>query len=120
MSPEKQFIKNYNASDYEVPLTTVDMAIFSIIDQQLHVLLLKRDALPEKDKLALPGGFIDLKNDNDLEETALRKLYEKTGVELPYLEQVESIGNGSRDPRGWSVTILYFALIDITKINKSY
>jgi len=41
-----------------------------------------------------------------------RKLIEKTGIETPYLEQVESIGNASRDPRGWSVTLLYFALID--------
>lgn len=118
MSPEKQFLKDYKVNDYDVPLTTVDMAIFSIIDKKLNVLLLSRDAFPEKDKLALPGGFIDLKNDNGLEETALRKLKEKTGVKLPYLEQVESMGNGSRDPRGWSVTILYFALIDITKINK--
>jgi len=115
---EKQFLKAYKVSDYDVPLTTVDMGIFSIIDKQLNVLLLNRDAFPEKGKLALPGGFIDLKNDTDLKATALRKLQEKTGVKLPYLEQVESVGSAERDPRGWSVTILYFALIDMNKINK--
>lgn len=118
MSPEQKFLHEYKISDYDVPLTTVDMAIFSIIDKKLNVLLLNRDAFPEKEKLALPGGFIDLQNDSDLEATALRKLKEKTGVKLPYLEQVESIGGAKRDPRGWSVTILYFALIDISNINK--
>lgn len=118
MSPEKKFLKAYKINDFEVPLTTVDMGIFSIIDKKLNVLLLSRDNFPEKDKLALPGGFIDIKNDIDLEATALRKLQEKTGVKLPYLEQVESVGSASRDPRGWSVTILYFALIDINKIDK--
>ena len=118
MSKEKQFLEDYKISDYDVPLTTVDMGIFSIIDKRLNVLLLDRGAYPEKGRLALPGGFVNLKEDSDLEATALRKLHEKTGVNLAYLEQVESVGNANRDPRGWSVTILYFALIDINKINK--
>lgn len=118
MSENRLYLKNYDIHDYDIPLMTVDMGIFSIIDKQLNILLLNRDNLPEKDKLALPGGFVNLKKDANLEETALRKLKKKTGVELPYLEQVESIGNAKRDPRGWSVTILYFALIDSHKINK--
>ena len=118
MPKEKQFLESYKISDYDVPLTTVDMGIFSIIDKKLNVLLLNREAYPEKGRLALPGGFVNLKEDSNLEATALRKLKEKTGVKLAYLEQVESIGNANRDPRGWSVTILYFALIDINKINK--
>jgi len=118
MQTEKEFLEAYKISDYDTLLTTVDMAIFSIINQELNVLILSRDSFPEKDKLALPGGFIDLKKDVDLKATALRKLQEKTGVKLPYLEQVESVGNATRDPRGWSVTILYFALIDINTINE--
>ncbi|MEE9327334.1 MAG: NUDIX domain-containing protein [Cocleimonas sp.] len=115
---ENQFLENYKSSDFDVPLTTVDMAIFSIIDRKLQILLVSRDSLPEKDNIALPGGFIDLKNDIDLDQTALRKLHEKTGVKLSYLEQVETVGNSKRDPRGWAVTILYFALIDATKIDQ--
>lgn len=49
--------------------------------------------------------------DSDLDATAKRKLYLKTGVHAPCLEQVESIGNASRDPRGWSTTVLYMALL---------
>ena len=40
-----------------------------------------------------------------------RKLAEKTSVKTPYLEQFCSYGNKTRDPRGWSVTTVYFALI---------
>ena len=110
---------SYNIHDYDVPLTTVDIAIFAIIEQKLHVLMLKRATEPELDLWALPGGFINLQHDIDLEQCAKRKLQEKTGVNAPYLEQVMSIGNATRDPRGWSVTILYFALLDYQKVNLS-
>jgi ADP-ribose pyrophosphatase YjhB (NUDIX family) len=49
--------------------------------------------------------------------TAYRKLVEKTGIASPYLEQVASVSNAKRDPRGWAVTILYFALIDFSATN---
>jgi len=92
----------------------VDLAIFSIRDRGLHVLLVSRpnsDSEPFPGQWALPGGFIDIEVDADLEACALRKLEEKTGVAAPYLEQVGSWGSALRDPRGWSVTHLYFALI---------
>ena len=118
MITDSEYLKTYNLHDYDVPLLTVDMGIFSVIDKKLKILLLNRDNPPQMNKLALPGGFVNPNKDLDLEATALRKLKKKTGVDLSYLEQVESIGNPTRDPRGWSVTILYFALIDINNINE--
>ena len=99
------------------PLATVDLAIFSVADDALHVLLVKR--ADSKDELfpghwALPGGFVDVEGDKDLEHCALRKLKEKTGVDAPYLEQVGSWGNAVRDPRGWSATHVYLALLGKT------
>ncbi|MCI0347520.1 MAG: DNA mismatch repair protein MutT, partial [Chloroflexi bacterium] len=47
----------------------------------------------------------------DLEAAARRKLREKTGVRSPYLEQLGSFGDARRDPRGWSATHVYFALL---------
>lgn len=108
---EREFIKGYNVHDYDVPLMTVDMAIFTIRKNKLHVLLVKRSQHPSMGRWALPGGFIDLKKDHQLADTARRKLKEKTGVDTPYLEQVETFGSDQRDPRGWSVTVAYFALI---------
>jgi 8-oxo-dGTP diphosphatase len=66
---------------------------------------------PFPGKWALPGGFIDAARDSDLEACARRKLVEKTGIDPPYLEQLGSVGNATRDPRGWSVTHVYFALM---------
>ncbi|QER40434.1 NUDIX hydrolase [Acinetobacter suaedae] len=112
---EQEYLAQYQKTDYDTPLFTVDMAIFSVAKGQLQVLMIQRSNFPEKGKWALPGGFVDLKTDPDLMATAHRKLQEKTGIQLPYLEQVETIGNLHRDPRGWSITSLYFALIDFEK-----
>jgi ADP-ribose pyrophosphatase YjhB (NUDIX family) len=100
--------------DFPRPLTTVDVAILSIRDGRLCALLVKRPSGPGEPfpgRWALPGGFVDVARDRDLEACALRKLREKTGYAAPYLEQVESRGDAKRDPRGWSATHLYFALI---------
>ena len=108
---EREFLRHYNIHDYAVPLTSVDLVIFTIRDQQLQVLLVQRGEHPFKGRWSLPGGFIDIKRDRDLEATALRKLHAKTGLNTPYLEQLQGFGNSSRDPRGWSTTFVYFALI---------
>ncbi|GAA3931182.1 NUDIX hydrolase [Litoribacillus peritrichatus] len=108
---EQEFLSSYSIHDFDVPLVSVDMSIFSIIDDELQVLLVKRADYPEKGKWALPGGFIDLKQDSTLDDTAQRKLRDKTGVDTPYLEQVGTVGAMNRDPRGWSVTVAYMALI---------
>ncbi len=113
---EKEFLKNYDIHDFDVPLCTVDMSIFSLIDGELNVLLVHRDEHPSKGKWALPGGFIDLKKDKSTKAAAHRKLKEKTGLASGYLEQVETIGSPKRDPRGWSLTVLYYALVDISRV----
>ena len=100
--------------DFPRPLSTVDVAIFAIRDERLHVLLVQRKDEPGEpypNLWALVGGFVDMDQDASLEACALRKLREKTGVASPYLEQLGSWGGKSRDPRGWSITHAYFALI---------
>lgn len=100
--------------DFERPLTTVDVVIFSVRDEALQVLVVRRPAgkaEPFPGAWALPGGFIDTKQDQDLAACAMRKLREKTGIDAPYLEQLGSFGNATRDPRGWSATHVYFALM---------
>lgn len=99
---------------FERPLASVDLAIFAVADGLLHVLLVRRpdsEDEPFPGQWALPGGFVDVLLDKDLEQCALRKLKRKTGVEAPYLEQVGSWGSAARDPRGWSATHVYLALL---------
>jgi len=100
--------------DFPRPLTTVDVVIFSVATDQLRVLLVKRPddpAEPFPNAWALPGGFVDVGRDVSLEACARRKLQEKTAVKSPYLEQLGSWGSVGRDPRGWSSTHAWFALI---------
>jgi ADP-ribose pyrophosphatase YjhB (NUDIX family) len=111
---EQEFLKHYNIHDFDVPLVSIDVAIFTLIENQLKVLLVQRNEHPHKGRWSLPGGFIDVAGDRDLTAAAIRKLREKTGVKTPYVEQVASVGGPDRDLRGWSVTILHMALIPYT------
>lgn len=96
------------------PLASVDVAIFTLDDDALRVLLVQRPREPGEPfpgQWALPGGFVDVERDEDLRACAARKLREKTGVAAGYLEQLGSWGGATRDPRGWSATHAYFALV---------
>jgi 8-oxo-dGTP diphosphatase len=99
---------------FPLPYTTVDVVIFTVLDDVLQVLLVQRPdsgAEPHPGRWALPGGFVDVDLDADLEACARRKLKDKTGLVSPYLEQLGSWGSARRDPRGWSATHVYFALL---------
>jgi 8-oxo-dGTP diphosphatase len=109
-----------NQLNFERPLTTVDVVIFSVLDERMHVLLVKRPLgrdEPFPGAWALPGGFVDVDKDVSLEACARRKLLDKTGVKSPYLEQLGSWGGLVRDPRGWSATHAYFALLPASAVH---
>lgn len=96
---------------FERPLVTIDVVILKLRDGRLEALLMRRGAEPFLGRWALPGGYIHPEEDVDLDAAARRILAEKTGVETPYLEQLQGFGNATRDPRGWTATFAYFALI---------
>ncbi|MBZ4194608.1 MAG: NUDIX hydrolase [Candidatus Contendobacter sp.] len=99
------------ASQSEKPFFSVDLVIFTIREECLQVLLVKRAEAPFKGRWALPGGFLEPGRDDSIEVCAMRRLIEKTGVQTPYLEQMKTYGSCNRDPRGWTATTVYFALI---------
>lgn len=92
------------------PSVTVDLVIFTIADDDLKVLLIRRGAEPYKDCWALPGGFVEI--DESLEDAAARELREEAGVTSVYLEQLYTFGDPERDPRGRVISVSYFALVD--------
>lgn len=100
--------------DYPKPAVTVDIVIFTVKDNDLQVLLVKRGVEPAKGMWALPGGFV--KMDESLEYAAKRELEEETGVKDVYLEQLYSFGDPKRDSRGRVITIAYMALINSDKV----
>jgi ADP-ribose pyrophosphatase YjhB (NUDIX family) len=113
---EQSFLNNYDAAEFDSPLCSVDMTIFTVLQDRLHILLVKRSIHPAKGEWALPGGVVDTAKDDCLEATAVRKLKDRTGIVAPYLEQVTTVGNRNRDPRHWSLSVLYFALMPIDGI----
>lgn len=108
---EKAFLAQYDPTVFDRPNNAVDSVIYTVFEGHLHVLLMKREHHPFQGYWSLIGGYVDLAHDETLEDTARRKLVEKTGVATPYLEQFYTFGGKDRDPRGWSVTTVYFALI---------
>jgi len=101
--------------EYPHPAVTTDIVVFTIHDEQLKLLLIKRKLVPFKGQWALPGGFVAL--NEDIDECAKRELAEETGVKNVYLEQLRTYGDPKRDPRERVITIAYFALIASEKIN---
>ena len=95
---------SYDINEFKNPLFTVDSVLFTVKDDALKVLMVKRANEPFIGSWGLPGGFVDVDSDTNTDVTALRKLEEKTSVAPQYLEQLRSFSGIDRDPRGFSVT----------------
>jgi len=97
-------------------LVAIDCIIFGFDGQDLKILLIQRGMEPEKGKWSLMGGFIQ--PDEGFESAAERILKQLTGLEGVYLEQLNAFGNPSRDPLERTISVAYFALIDIHQYEK--
>lgn len=91
---------------------TVDIVVVRIVNGQKEILLIQRKNEPFKNQWALPGGFVD--NHEDLITAARRELEEETSVKVFDLQQIKAYGNPHRDPRGYMVSVAYFATVDAT------
>ena len=94
--------------DWPRPMVTVDAAVFAFGDGKAKLLLIQRKHEPFQDHWALPGGFVEM--DEDLPEAAARELAEETGLKDIPLEQLHTFGRPGRDPRGRTITIVYFGM----------
>ena len=101
--------------EFERPGLTVDCVIFGLdLDtEKLNVLLIERDLKPFAGMWAVPGGFVH--KGESLEEAATRELREETGITDVFLEQLFTFGAPKRDPRGWVVSVAYYALVSPDK-----
>lgn len=98
---------------------TVDVVLFTLKDEQLHVVLTRRAKAPFKGVLALPGGYVHAQEDVDSLTAAARVLRAKAGLVAPYLEQLSTYADSTRDPRGWSVSIAYYALVPLELLDSA-
>ncbi|MGE5628460.1 MAG: NUDIX hydrolase [Solirubrobacterales bacterium] len=123
---EDEFLKEYNPEIYKKPSFTVDMLIFTVMEEEkenyrrlpkksLKILLVKRGDHPYLGKWALPGGFISV--EEGLDDAANRVLRNETNIQDIYMEQLYTFGEVHRDPRTRVISTSYMALIDYKSLN---
>ena len=110
--------KTYDIRKYERPSVTVDIILFTMKEDDLKVLLIKRGNWPYKGKWAIPGGFIKMKE--ALKRSAAREIKEELGLEISdvKLEQLYTFGDPKRDPRTRVITVVYFGFLLSDKYKK--
>ena len=92
--------------DYPRPMLTVDAVIFNKSEKKLSILLVERRNEPYINYWALPGGFIEMHE--TLVQSMQRELYEETGLQDVELSQFKTYGDPGRDPRGRTITVVFY------------
>jgi 8-oxo-dGTP diphosphatase len=111
---EAAFLSFYDLRAYPRPSLTVDVAMLTIADDAVHVLMRRRTTQPGKGLWALPGGFVTL--DESLDDAVERILERETGLRGVYTAQLATFGAVGRDPRGRVVTVAYYALVPAERL----
>ncbi len=107
---DAEFLASYDPSQFEHPSVAVDVALFTVADGVLRVLVVERAEAPQAGLLALPGVFVHV--DESLEDAARRALATKAGITADvFLEQLYTFGQPARDPRTRVISVTYFALV---------
>lgn len=107
---EAEAIERYRQRNYPKPALTADIAVFARQRGGLKLLLIRRGGHPFLGCWALPGGFAD--QGETIEQTAARELEEETHIEGLPLTLVGIYSAPGRDPRGWTVSAAYAAVVD--------
>ncbi len=108
-TPEDHPKADYDPAAFPRPSVTADIALFTVRDRTLQVLLIRRKEWPFAGQWAVPGGF--LRPEETLEDAARRELAEETGVSDVLLEQLRVWSEPNRDPRTWVITVAFTALV---------
>ena len=95
---------------YPRPALTVDCVVFGYSAGNLKVLLIQRDNEPFAGMWALPGGFVNMKE--NLDDAARRELREETGISDLFLEQLYTFSAIKRDPRERVISVAYYAMVN--------
>jgi 8-oxo-dGTP diphosphatase len=97
--------------DYPRPMLTADVVVLAVASEDARVLLIQRGNPPFAGSWALPGGFVE--QGEQVAEAAPRELAEETGlrVDAGSLELLGVYDTPGRDPRGWTVSVVYIARV---------
>lgn len=117
MDSEKEFLNSYNKNEYEKPSVAVDLLVFTVKDDRLKIVLVRRSEHPFKDMLSLPGVFVGI--NETLDEAAARGAREEAGLADIYFEQLYTWGDIDRDPRMRIISVSYLSLTPAEKLTLS-
>ena len=92
-------------------LVALDSIIFGFDGHELKILLVNRGVEVEKETWSLMGGWVT--PSESLAQAADRILFELTGLRDIYLEQLYTFGEPLRDPIIRTVSVAYFALVNV-------
>ena len=112
MGSEKHFYKEHPTFH-----VAVDSIIFGFDQGELKLLIHKRQFEPAKGEWSLFGGFIQ--KDESLDEAASRILFELTGLNNIYMEELQAYGEVERDPAGRVISVAYYALIPAKEFSEA-
>ena len=115
----KDFLTNYDDNKYQHPSVTVDVLVFAINNKnEFCVLMTKRNEMPFKNQLALPGSFVGI--NEGLEDTVYRIFKSKLDIETVGVEQLYTFGDVNRDPRTRVISVAYWGFLsDINKVEEN-
>lgn len=102
--------------DQEKFYVSVDCLILGFKNDKLYLLISKRKFEPLKGQDSLMGGFV--RSEESLSETVSRVVFEYTGIQDVFMEQVGAYGEIGRDTGERVVSLAYYALIDIQSFDE--
>ena len=112
--------QTYDAREFPPRAVTVDIVVFTVHEGRLLALMLERGPQEQwfPGQLALPGSFVG--DEENLEEAAVRVLWEKAGLDLPMhtLDQFGAYGDPDRDPRMRVISIGFMGLIPAAMVDE--
>lgn len=103
--------------NYVKPNVSIDVVVFTMYQDKLYFAFQKRATEPFLGKSAFVGGYVHTQEDKNVYDSALRIMAEKGGLKPRYMEQLETVAGLDRDPRGWSVSVVYVALQEYHKLD---
>ncbi len=109
-----------SATTHPMPFVRLELALLTVAEGALQVLLGRRSENPFAGRMALPGGVLRVDLDADLEAGCRRVAHERLGVELPAITQVGAVGGKKRDPRAnWALSVVYRCLLPQASVQAS-
>jgi Uncharacterized conserved protein len=105
---------------FDAPIVTVDIVVFTLDQGNLKTLVQPRARQPFQGMDGLIGGWVHTNEDEDDEAVVERVLRTKVGLEDVYVEQVRSVGSAKRHPEGWSLSVVYMAILPVERLKPAF